>query len=1238
MSYGFKQDNTVPNIPSPISDTQLISLQSILTTASSQSHTDNGLEQSDAAQAIFECWFAKAKQYASTEFSSSPTSNVHANMRRMTVEALSCLVGIGAQNTKTPFLCGKNLDSYSARSLLEHATQILVLHSTKPKFKKLLLAADDSTHQPSSKTLLAWIQDVFCRELTRVVCCRGALDSTRLQTIATLKAAQELGESLLLDTAQHSSSSSSFCPIELDPQDFINLAVQSNIDVSVRGTAGELITTICRCIGQHEEYLNRNVNSKRNEGNPSNQKSHRTRLLLTQVIAQRGMDDKAFTLGWRLGLLDNANGINAVVSRIKAEAQRQKSSSSNESMSLSGNSRPLVSAILRSIYEISMNWRNQDVQDLGNEGKFRDTPSDAPNKNGDFTFVDQKHSEIMANVLRACDVAAKSLYQEKESVDSAEERSQEFLEALGALLETYPDSGALLELILHPLTLEGLSTVAGLSYRFSTTTWSEWLLPFLRTQLDNMSLRGISGRQVEQEVVDLLRDCARHFYLNDGKDQSHRTNLIFGKQLYYCVIEAMRHGYIETEGFSRIAAVVLARHMSDGSNSGNNSSGGSSATATTTASPTSSTPTASTTTSSSTTTTTTTSSTTTTTNNNYGSKVDKATTANHNGVFGWVRYTLSDHVCHSLKTVRAIHEIFLTLLGLESSSGIGFDFDHSGGYGGPSSRSQSEQENVVLSVTTRGSTQDSIAGLSLWSELCTSYPVFVEQHESVVTQLLLTICDDLDSAVRRRGCSVDWWAAVMRMLCVLSRCITSFNAPLLFDQVLKIMALCPAGEAGSLAAHCGDSTVASIVDKILIPTTATTHTHARTIQATATTAKETPTTQEIQVEVMTTSPPPPPISYPAVLECTRRAGVLTRVALSRIVPELLLLDYDARVRVQALKTMHTKPNDAVLQASGVIFGACTQRKGKNVKHEHDGSHNLHMNDRDIGLACAPLVARLAVLDKTGACVVLAVERLLWAARITKEGSHLGQVDQIVLDSLSRIPVELEPEQLRRFCTSKEGHKWLGRLNTLSSSWERAVSSLVKDGKLIKSGSGGSSKSNGGGGVGGGVGGGGGSSSRRRSSSADRMYDCFEVPQGHFAKDLPVCTVITVEDAPDDEKTFHGGTKTSSSSSASALEVRNGVSVNIAKMSQPQATAVVLEGIVVPNDKGKSWAGLNAARQEGQWDWTRSSVSGENVMPVANGVVVDVFDYTKLPEAPTNVPRPGASKRSSDGGDKVALLN
>ena len=96
---------------------------------------------------------------------------------------------------------------------------------------------------------------------------------------------------------------------------------------------------------------------------------------------------------------------------------------------------------------------------------------------------------------------------------------------------------------------------------------------------------------------------------------------------------------------------------------------------------------------------------------------------------------------------------------------------------------------MVLSVTTSGTTHD-VACLALWTVLCTS-SIFVTQHEFVVTQLLLTIRDDLDRSLQQRGCKVEWWAAAMRMLCALAGCITESNAPLLFDQVLKVTAICP---------------------------------------------------------------------------------------------------------------------------------------------------------------------------------------------------------------------------------------------------------------------------------------------------------------------------------------------------------------------------------------------------------------------------------------------------------------
>ena len=678
------EEKTAPAVPEQVIDDHLQQLQSDLI-RSSRSKADAGLKQSDAAQAIFERWFDKAKIYASEGFQREPTSNVHAAMRRLTMDALVCLVGVGVhQHADRPFLCRTSLDAFAARSLLEHATQILVLHSTKVKFTSLLTTnttrgregndGDENNYAPSSSALLLWLQNVFCSELTRVACYRSALDSTRSQAIATLKAAVELGETL--NQGKEGGGSS----IQLNPCKFIHLAVQGNVDVSVRGSTGELITTICRCYNvppttstpttstststTATATATTSVGSKYqdvedDDRNATPSTSSRARDSLTETIALRGMDDKAFTLGWRLGMLDNAAGVNILISRIDAEAQRHKSSSSNESMSLTGNSRPLVSAVLRSIYEVSMNWRNEDVQDLGNEGKFRDEGSSNNGHNhnnhnnnngaaskattpwrGDFRFDIRQHSIIMARVLRTCDVAAKSLYQERESANSAEERSQDFIEALCALLETYPDSGALLELILRPLTLEGLSTVAGLSDRFSIDTWCKWLLPFVRKQLDAMSLRGISGRQLEQEVVDLLRDCARHFYLNGGgrDDSQHKPTLEFGEQLYQCVIEAIRHGYIETEGFPRVAAVVIARHISEACDGGGGGGG---------------------------------------VNNRKKEEV-----------LSWVRHALSDQVCHSIKTMRAMHEIILTLLGLESSSGIGFDFDHSGGYGGPSSRSQ----------------------------------------------------------------------------------------------------------------------------------------------------------------------------------------------------------------------------------------------------------------------------------------------------------------------------------------------------------------------------------------------------------------------------------------------------------------------------------------------------------------------------------------------------------------------
>lgn len=165
------------------------------------------------------------------------------------------------------------------------------------------------------------------------------------------------------------------------------------------------------------------------------------------------------------------------------------------------------------------------------------------------------HINELISLLRACD-ASKSLYKEGES-----ERSQEMIECLHSMLSEYPDSIPLLTLALNPLTQESLTNVAGLGDKFSPDTWLKFLLPFLNKEISRMSLQGVSGNMLEQEIIDFVRECVRIFYIN--KDQVPPYAL--GSSLFSTILEAIRHGYIETERFPALAAMVCASHFEEGS-------------------------------------------------------------------------------------------------------------------------------------------------------------------------------------------------------------------------------------------------------------------------------------------------------------------------------------------------------------------------------------------------------------------------------------------------------------------------------------------------------------------------------------------------------------------------------------------------------------------------------------------------------------------------------------------------
>ena len=76
-----------------------------------------------------------------------------------------------------------------------------------------------------------------------------------------------------------------------------------------------------------------------------------------------------------------------------------------------------------------------------------------------------------------------------------------------------------------------------------------------------MNVQGVSGDELEQEIIDLLRECARIKYLHNGG--SNTPTFEFADELFGLLLDAIQHGYIETEGFPRIAAQMLLVHSED---------------------------------------------------------------------------------------------------------------------------------------------------------------------------------------------------------------------------------------------------------------------------------------------------------------------------------------------------------------------------------------------------------------------------------------------------------------------------------------------------------------------------------------------------------------------------------------------------------------------------------------------------------------------------------------------------
>ncbi|KYQ92223.1 hypothetical protein DLAC_07070 [Tieghemostelium lacteum] len=138
----------------------------------------------------------------------------------------------------------------------------------------------------------------------------------------------------------------------------------------------------------------------------------------------------------------------------------------------------------------------------------------------------------------------------------------EIMELLSEMIKQVPDRMEVLNRLLDYGTNESsLAVLINNSNRFTKSTWINVLLPFLKTRIEAMKLQGVSGIQSEQSVIECVRECSRLFYLDSTRDMSYQDNNELGHRLLMTIVEAIRHGYFETERFSVVCSIIIINHL-----------------------------------------------------------------------------------------------------------------------------------------------------------------------------------------------------------------------------------------------------------------------------------------------------------------------------------------------------------------------------------------------------------------------------------------------------------------------------------------------------------------------------------------------------------------------------------------------------------------------------------------------------------------------------------------------------
>lgn len=839
------------------------------------------------ATSVFDVWHSHAKQHAQLKLKGGSKEMIDVTRECLAfflrVHSSDTFMGSHSQFAQSEFLC--------------RAKTILSLFRTKPKFLSLLTNPVDEVD--SGLEFVSWISKVVPKSL----------------------------EYLYLKTQAPSNvvSNAMRCQTELLLLGMELAAVAPNrfIDNPFPVNWNKVASLIC---GQSVGIM------EKSEAMKMAKVTTGTNDLRVHLVALAN-DKPGLLLALELGALGDEENVSVLLKRVKMQQYtRRKAEVEDHTMSFSGN-------LLTAVHEYAMNARNADVSDVGTQYASKVSESVEDTAESMTRLRCMPYEDAVCSIIRECDECAQ---------DSGEgEKNSNCLETLSSLLEVYPDSRKLLDVALCPLTVEGLKTVATWCNNYSEDTWITVLFPFIKEELTKMGLEGVSGRPIEQEVIDFLRDCARIKYLNDGEDAI--PTLTFAYELFTLVILAIRHGYIETEGFPRIAGRMLVFHASDSDRAGFRRAGCRAP-------------------------------------EEHGGEGRTSTLST------WLRMAFDESVCHKLKTRRAIHEILFSLLGLNSTA-WGFDSTVLG------------EEEIEDALEVLSSPPHNSASLGFWRELCFSYPSFLEKREGRLIKILESIEYEINDMIFKGLVTEYHWFDILQTLLALIGRVSSSNAPLLFELILKALAMAPSQEfVGAPISHgaYSDETLASAIENIELGTQ---------------------------------------LSVYAVRETIRVGGRKAKVALANHTPWLLLRDPHPLVRAEAMKAMCKCDTLTISHFVEDILFACSP-ESTHFSEAQDGSEDVEIHALSLALSAARVLGILGT-----SAIAPCVDRLLWCYDIIVQNQSCSEDEGLIKDSLNLILSTTEPAKLLRYVLQGKGRKNARKLSTLSKRWKRFFQDVESEGYM-----------------------------------------------------------------------------------------------------------------------------------------------------------------------------------------------